>query len=157
MTNTRQASAGNPRSNCCCNSLMGRPVFSKTSRARMIRRMSLACKRAAVVGSTAFNWSCSQPGAFDSDFLQQSTTKLPVGRRPLKNPPQQPFEIERGSADKQHLPPPGPDFFGNCLGRVQVLGQAEILVGGHTIDQVMAILACRCSAVGFAVPISIPR
>ena len=38
MTNTRQASAGSPRSNCCCNSLMGRPVFSKTSRARMIRR-----------------------------------------------------------------------------------------------------------------------
>ena len=64
---------------------------SLAARARMIRRVSLACKRAAAAGSTVFNWLCSQPASSASDFRSKARRNSQSAGGPLKIPRKSPL------------------------------------------------------------------
>ena len=79
--------------------------------------------------------------AVAAGVVGQPAAQLPIGRRPLKDSPQQPLQIERRSADEEHLPSAAGDFRRDLARRLDVLGQAEFLAGVEHVDQVMRYLA----------------
>ena len=118
-----------PRRTAAASSLIGRPVFSNTSSARISRRVSFGCSRPAATGSTCGEPPVEPVRRFVLGLPSELLAKRRVGRRALEDPPQEPLQIERRSADEEHLATPAANFLDAPPGRLDVLGQAVLLVG----------------------------
>ena len=67
--------------------------------------------------------------AVAAGLLGQASPQLPIGRRPLENPPQQGLQVKRRAADEQHRPAAAANVAAAPARRVEVLRQAALLVG----------------------------
>ena len=110
-TKTRHSAAGRPTSNCRCNSLIGRPVFSinldRPNEPPGVVRMQSGGRRRIDLGQHARE-AIAPPCC--RALSAKPMPQLPIGRRPLEDAPQQSFQIKRRSADEQHLPSAAGDF-----------------------------------------------